>query len=133
MSVTIGGNIMRELLFRGKRVDNGEWVYGLPMYDSICQKIDKIEVPQIGGGIGVSIIPETIGQFTGLTDKNEVKIFEGDVLKCMNSNDGAEYTTGFIASLVNGLTFTNTTLTRELALYDDDWPAHIEVIGNIHE
>ena len=82
---------MREILFRGKRTDNGEWVEGCGIiatenWVSIFTVIDDIdenssEVNEI------EVIPETVGQYTGLSDKNGDKIFDSDVVDILTENE----------------------------------------------
>ena len=125
---------MRDILFRGKSIFDGEWLQG-----DLFHRNDEFLINNYQKGFNIAVKPETVGQFTGVTDKNGKKIFEGDIVNekhegncvvrysrhdlwccgcCFDSHESVGF---YLDTEGNGA-------------YSDDEAWHdIEVIGNIHD
>lgn len=123
----------REILFRGKRKDNGDWVEGY--YAKIgVRHVIIIKQPEdfftsdmeIGHGNQIiEVISETVGQYTGLTDKNGTKIFEGDIVVDDDGNKGVIKYSIYECGLFIDFWGTEENIYRN--------KKDMEVIGNIHD
>ena len=126
---------MREIFFRGKRLDNGEWVEGF--YNHLpCGRFGEdehmIQTVLENGRIGMlhDIDPSTVCQYTGMKDKNGERIFEGDVAKVLQGKDKDIAYVGFENGAFMLYPKTGNIYERTLWSYwYNDWD--VEVVGNI--
>ena len=133
----------REIKFRGKRIDDGKWVHG--SYTSMreknrnnpfCQVESKIfhRIWQwedgdwnMGGYANYEVIPETVGQYTGLKDKNGVKIYEGDRIEHTISGNISVHEVYFDNEMLEfGLRYSG-------ELFHCQFNDEFELVGNIHD
>lgn len=135
---------MQEILFRGKQVDNNAWVFGwYAMYPFGSWPLKPCIISDCASSNGcyeyTEIDSATVGQYTGLTDKNGVKIFEGDIVHITGNQAVEEWKDidynaqivfldgGFCA--IDGTVEEHSTLHYALARMDFE----LEVIGNVHD
>lgn len=141
----------RQILFRGKRVDNGKWIEGYLVVnkDGTCwiKDTDYQVNNDKNDLIPHEVIPETIGQFTCLTDRNGVKIFEDDIIKIVEDGDKKtdnrpeDFNYGDVALILFDSRYCqfgayNNSIDEIESignLVRTPWFNFIEVIGNIHD
>lgn len=120
-------------LYCGKRVDNGEWVDGDLIHRQIWGRalaIIRISDDGFEHYEEYEVIPESVGQFTGLTGKNGNKIFEGDIVKVTTGIEGYKST---YHSAIQEVKYNAESGIAVFLPFDNSDMVEVEVIGNIYD
>ena len=120
---------MREIKFKGKQISNGEWIVG-----DLIHLVDGVYISNDNGNNMAQVNPDTVGQYTGLKDKNGKEIYDGDIL----AHNGEPI--GYIVDGVRGYCFD---VMYFSPIYEESWSLYgvvvndfhgdVEIIGNIHD
>ena len=122
---------MRQIEFRGKRIDNGEWVYGYYVRFGFIGREKNYIIPSYASNLyAIEVDTSTIGQFTGLVDKNGIKIYEGDIIKGKEWERGISHRHIGIVEYINS-SFRSVGINKYLGFHGSVDGSY-EVIGNIH-
>ena len=114
----------REIFFRAKRIIGGEFVFGnLVQIYNVNGSHNSISIIQQDTGAELNVDCVSVGQFVGMSDKNNIKIFEGDIVRCNKEN----YVVYFDNEMLEfGLKCNNT-------LFHVQFNHEFDIIGNIHD
>ena len=119
---------MREILFRGKRVDNGEWKTGSLLVERMNTSEQQVMIADKMTGYPTLVLPETIGQYTGLKDLHGTRIFEADIVKVYDV-----YCNETVVGVVEFCDGSFRICDKDFTSYDRWMYCKVEVIGNIHD
>ena len=120
---------MREIKFKGQQLSNGAWIFG-----DLIHLVDGVYISNDNGNNIAQVNPDTVGQYTGLKDKNDKEIYDGDIL----AHNGEPI--GYIVDGVRGYCFDVMYFSpiheESWSLYGvvvNDFHGDVEIIGNIHD
>ena len=116
----------RKIVFRGKRIDTGEWVYGYLADENYINDINTVDLSSI------EVDPDTVGQYTGLSDRNGKDVYEGDIA-LMDYSDYNTGKDGKIYAVVRWIDDLAAFVWDAGLNYYADMRNDVEICGNIHD
>lgn len=120
---------MREIVFRGKKVKDGEWTSG-----SLWMNIGKPHIISSGNTVGYEVDINTVGQFTGMVDANDLMIYEGDILHIARFNEPYIGVVSFSGSCFISESYSSLTLMMEERVPLDHYDSsELTIVGTVRD